>query len=510
MKRATPNILLIQADQLSAPALSAYGNPIVRTPNIDYLAEDGVIFERAYCNNPICAPSRFSMLSGQYSSRIHAFDNGAEFSSDIPTMAHYLRDAGYQTCLAGKMHFVGADQLHGYETRVTTDVYPSDFGWTPNWSRPHERIDWWYHNMDSVKEAGPYERTNQIDFDDEVGFSAVRKIYDMARSPDDRPFFLTVSFTNPHDPYACPIEHWNRYDHDEIDMPVIGYIPDADLDPHNRRLRHAYCQTPDAVTDRQVRRARHAYYGQISYIDDKIGCILKALADTGVDEDTIVLFTADHGDMLGEKGLWYKMSFFEGSARVPLIIKAPRLFTGKRIKVPVSLVDLLPTLLDITGNPHLHLASANLDGDSLVPLMSTTTDRDRQPVIAEYFAEGAIAPCFMVRQASYKYIFSAPDPPQLYDLAADPHELRNLAALPEYKDVEKQLRGVIFSHQDPEALHRIVVESQKRRHLVFSAGMKGKRTVWDYTPVQDASMRYMRNHLDLNVVERRARIASRS
>ena len=503
-----PNILLIQADQLCANALPCYGNEVTKAPNIHSLAEDGVVFESAYCNNPICAPSRFSMLSGQHTSRIGAFDNGAEFPADIPTIAHYLRDSGYQTCLAGKMHFVGADQLHGYEERVTTDVYPSDHGWTPDWSKPEDRFDWWYHNMDSVREAGPCERTNQIDFDDEVGFSAVRKIYDIARSKDDRPFFLTVSFTNPHDPYACPKEHWDRYDHDEIDMPKTDYIPDEHMDPHSLRLRRAYLQTPDAATDEQVRNARRAYYGQISYIDDKIGQIGKALCDTGFDKDTVIVFTADHGDMLGEKGLWYKMSFFEESVRVPLIIRNPSKKTAQRVSEPVSLVDLVPTLLDMAQSPHLENPSDTLDGESLVPVMKGKDHPDGRAVISEFFAEGSISPCFMIRKGRYKYIYSLPDPPQLYDLEEDPSELRNLATLEEYKQIEENLKHEVFAHQNPETLHQAVVESQKRRRLVFEAGMKGKRTSWDHSPRRDDANRYMRNHLDLNEVEGRARIKS--
>ena len=363
--------------------------------------------------------------------------------------------------------------------------------------------------MDSVREAGPFERTNQIDFDDEVTFRAEREIYDLARSDDPRPFFLTVSFTNPHDPYACPLDHWNRYDPNAIDMPVPGYLPDEVLDPHSLRLRRAYQQRPDAVSDDQVRDARHAYYGQISYVDDNIGRIRKALYNTGLEKDTIIVLTADHGDMLGERGLWYKMSFFEPSVRVPLIINAPSQFAPQRVRANVSLIDLLPTLLEVTGSPCLSNPAAPLDGSSLVPLITGDAQVGRQPVIAEYFAEGSIAPCFMIRQGNYKYIFSAPDPPQLYDLDADPHELHNLTSDPEYQDVEMRLRATVFSHRDPEALTARVLESQQRRQLVFSAGMQGRRTSWDHSPVQDASAQYMRNHLDLNDVESRARIASR-
>jgi choline-sulfatase len=168
-----PNILILMADQLTAGALPCYGNRTALTPHIDALAAAGVVFDSFYCNSPLCAPSRFSFLAGQLPSRIGAFDNAAEFPAAVPTFAHYLRGAGYQTILSGKMHFCGPDQLHGFEERLTTDIYPADFGWTPDWSRPAERPGW-YHTMDSVTQAGPCTRTNQIDFDDEVVFAADR------------------------------------------------------------------------------------------------------------------------------------------------------------------------------------------------------------------------------------------------------------------------------------------------------------------------------------------------
>ena len=154
-KSSKPNILLIQADQLAAPALSAYGHPLVKTPHIDELADSGVVFENTYCNFPLCAPSRFSMMSGRLASEIGAFDNGAEFEASIPTMAHYLRLAGYRTTLAGKMHFVGPDQLHGFEERLTTDVYPSDFSWTADWDAAAERMGTWFYSLEAVTDAGP-------------------------------------------------------------------------------------------------------------------------------------------------------------------------------------------------------------------------------------------------------------------------------------------------------------------------------------------------------------------
>jgi len=186
-----PNILFIMADQMSALALGAYGNPIAKTPNIQSLAENGVVFQNAYCNSPLCAPSRASMLTGKLPSQIGAYDNAADFPSSMPTFIHYLRRMGYRTCLSGKMHFTGPDQLHGFEERLTTDIYPADFGWACDWERPVENRFSWYHNMQSVTEAGICIRSNQLDFDDEAAFQAKRWLYNQARNNDPRPFCLT-------------------------------------------------------------------------------------------------------------------------------------------------------------------------------------------------------------------------------------------------------------------------------------------------------------------------------
>src|SRR5215216_7576819 len=211
-KSASPNILFIVADQLSAPFLPSYGHRLVKTPHIDALASRGIVFENAYSPSPLCAPARAALMSGLLPSNSGVYDNAAEFASAIPTFAHYLRLQGYRTSLSGKMHFVGPDQLHGFEERLTTDIYPADFGWTPDWDKPRARPSW-YHSMSSVTDAGVCVRTNQIDFDDEVVFAAERAIYDAVRGTDARPFCLVVSLTHPHDPFAIPRRYWDLYRH---------------------------------------------------------------------------------------------------------------------------------------------------------------------------------------------------------------------------------------------------------------------------------------------------------
>jgi choline-sulfatase len=497
--RAPPNILILMADQLTAGALPAYGNRVAKTPHIDALAREGVVFDSFYCNSPLCAPSRFSFLAGQLPSAIGAFDNAAEFPAQVPTFAHYLRRAGYQTALSGKMHFCGPDQLHGFEERLTTDIYPSDFGWTPDWLRFQERPGW-YHTMDSVTQAGACTRTNQIDFDDETAASARQKLFDIARGRDRRPFLMVVSLTHPHDPYVTPQPYWDRYREDEIDMPRN---PAPAQDPHSQRLRHVIGLEGLRIADDRVRAARHAYYGNVSYVDDQFGMLMQTLGEARLADNTVVLVLADHGDMLGERGLWYKMSFFEPACRIPLIVHAPDRFAPRRVSRCASLVDILPTLSELAQPAHSPSYAAPIAGSSLVPALE---GRDTGGVVlGEYMAEGAIAPVVMVRDAEYKFIHSAVDPDQLYHLSEDPDERINLASHPEAAPRIGEFRAEVARRWDLEGLHAAVLASQARRHTVYSALRMGRFTPWDYQPVRNAAQMYIRNDQELNDLEAMAR-----
>jgi len=492
------NILIVMADQLTPSALPIHDGP-AKAPHLEALATNGVIFDAAYCNSPLCSPSRACFMSGRLPSRTGAYDNAAEFRSDIPTFAHHLRLAGYRTVLAGKMHFCGADQLHGFEQRLTTDIYPADFGWTPDWDHPHERPSW-YHDMSSVTDAGLCVRSNQIDFDEEVAFAAERVIYDHVRGNDDRPLCLVVSLTHPHDPFAIPERWWKLYREDDIPLPRIP-LRRAALHPHEKRLWHVCDMDAVAISQDDVRRARHAYYGAISYVDDHLGRLMHALRATGLSQESLVLVTSDHGEMLGERGFWYKMSFFENACRVPLLAHGPG-FAPRRVAAAVSLVDILPTLVEI-GRDGASPPMLDLDGRSLVPHLAGSGGHDE--VLGEYLAEGSIAPIVMIRRGRYKFVLSPPDPDQLYDLAVDPDEITNIAEMPEQQELRASLRDEVARRWDLVALDRAVRESQRRRHLVASALSVGRLSPWDYQPSRDASHEYIRNHMPLDALEARAR-----
>jgi choline-sulfatase len=464
-------------DQLAAQWL-----PAASAPALDELAADGVVFESAYCASPLCAPSRASLLTGRLPSATGVYDNAAELRASEPTFVHALRAAGWDTCLSGKMHFVGPDQLHGFEQRLTTDVYPADLDWTPDWRLPlTERLPW-YHTMESVLTPGECAASMQMDYDDEVAHRAVRKLRDLARDRS-RPWLLCVSFTNPHDPWEIRPEHWSRYP--DVDLPSVGLLPRSSADPWSLRLRDMAGVDDVSLSEEQVRRARHGYFAAISYVDDLIGAVLGELDATGMRDETVVVFTADHGEMLGERGLWYKMAFFEPSARVPLIVRAPGV-ERRRVADPVSLLDLGTTLLRACGVG---------DGPSLL-------EAPPGDVAAEYLAEGVNSPAVMLRRGRWKYIRCDDDPEQLFDVASDPDELMNLA------DAEPavcaDLRAESDRRWDLPLLKESVLRSQEQRRRVVAALRTGRPTSWNFVPRSDGE--YVGGKDDLYELQRRARL----
>ena len=499
-----PNIVIIMADQLAPHFCGTYGHKVAKTPNIDSLAKGGMRFDAAYCNSPLCAPSRFSFMSGQLVSRIAAYDNASEFKAATPTFAHYLKTLGYRTCLSGKMHFVGPDQKHGFQDRITTDIYPSDFAWTPDWEAPDERIDKWYHNMQTVKESGVAVATFQTDYDDEVGFAAKRWLIDRGRdraNGNKEPFAMVASFIHPHDPYVAKPEWWNLYSDNQIDLPECK-IPTEKMDPFSRRLMDGIEASYVPLSNEEIIRARRAYLANVSYFDSKVGEIVKTLKDINEIENTLIIVTADHGDMLGERGLWYKMNFFEHSARVPLIFSGPGVVKGAT-RNACSLVDILPTLLEVAGGGE-DILGEPIDGRSLLPLARGEKGQKNE-AIGEYCAEMTPYPVFMIRRDNFKYIHCDPDPPQLYNLDKDPLEKNNLAFDSNYSSHVENFSKEVSERWNSEKLRLDIINTQKSRRALHSAMEAGAGEHWDYNPPSDASQKYVRNHMDWTVAAERYR-----
>ena len=487
-----PNVLFIMADQLTALALGCYGNPTVKTPAIDGLADRGVTFVNNYCNCPLCAPSRASMCSGRLAARLQNFDNGTALPAHVPTFMHHLRNGGYKVVASGKLHFVGPDQLHGFERRLTTDIYPSAFKWTKNWSAPIRPA---LRMVGHLKHAGPAPWTRQLQYDEEVHFRALEQIgiygEETRRGMRDRPFFLCASYTHPHDPPIITPDWWNLYSDADIDMPSMPLDPAAPLPAADRWLIEYLGLNQVELTEEDTRRSRLGYYAMTSYFDAKVGELVEALEKQGLLENTIVLVTSDHGDMVGEHALWFKRSYYEWSARAPLIVSCPARYPqGRRVEQVTSLVDLFPTLLDMLDLPRPGWES--IDGQSAARLLVEDDPIWKDEAIVDFTSAGAVHPWRAVRQGRFKYVAVHTADPLLFDLEADPGEWTNLAGRPELAEVEAHLSRRAREGWDPEAIEVTEYRAQQERLFMQAAMGRGEPTTWDYQPFPDASKQYTR------------------
>ncbi|RIQ10809.1 choline-sulfatase [Jiangella rhizosphaerae] len=484
---AQPNIVLIMADQLVPFLIGAYGHPVVRTPHLDRLAARGVRFDAAYTPNPLCAPARAALMTGRYASSVGCFDNAAPFPSDQPTIAHHLTNAGYETALTGKMHFVGPDQLHGFRHRLTTDIFPASMDWVPTVDAQGRFPRGGHAHAYVPPEVGVRPWTKFLTYDEETAFRACEFVRERARRPDAEPFFLLASFHHPHDPFHVTQELWDLYADEPIDLPQPwAGVPRSALD---QWLADAHDTAGVDLADPAAMRAlRRAYYGLVTYVDRKVGQLLDALEETGRLDDTVVIVTSDHGDMLGERGMVQKRCFYEWSARVPLLVAFPDgRGAGTRVATPVSMMDIAPTVCELAGVPRDGLAG--MDARSLLPLVDG--DSAGRVVMSEYHSEKVHAPSFMVRRGDHKYVYIHGHGAQLFDLAADPAERRDLAGGPGAAGLLSDLHAILTRRFDPDALAAQAADSIRRRELIKNA-VRRNGTSWDHVPRFPQRERYVR------------------
>jgi len=453
-----PNILLLMGDEHPVFMTGCYGHRSVKTPVLDRLAERGRVFDAAYCPSPICAPSRAAMMTGRHVHTIEVWDNAAPLRSDWPTFAHSFSAAGYRTILCGKMHFVGPDQLHGFDERWTQDIYPATFDWTrSNRNGPAVNEG---QNIDRVFECGP-GWTADMDYDEEVLFRAEYGLRQIARR-GGAPFLLCVSFTGPHYPYKAPEPYWNLYGDDDVDLP---HIPEDYLEREHEYVKwlRIHGRFDRLVPDDVARAARRAILGRITLVDHYLGRILDLLERTGMAKDTIVVYTSDHGDMMGERGLWFKNAAYEWSSRVPLIVAGPDIPAG-RIAEVVSLLDLGPTLCALAGVEYIAPVS---DGRDLSDLVLGRREPGEGEAIMENYGEGVWRGWRMIRRGNYKLTYVPGYDPELFDLARDPGEWNNLASDPEYAAIRDELVERVLEGWDPDACDEARWQSEERRLAIL-------------------------------------------
>ena len=478
-----PNVLLVIADQMTPLLTGLYGHPVVKTPNLNALADKGVPFDAAYSPCPLCAPARACMLTGTYSSENGVYDNASALGCDQPTLSHYLNLMGYDTVLSGKVHFVGPDQLHGFQKRLLPNIYPADFSWTK--SRDHKIPKTHARSyLGSAVRVGHSGRN--IEYDELAHRKAldylIQKGVQKRKDASRQPFFLFVSYNFPHEPFWPPKEYWDLYEGESIEVPRLPSDFEKRHSAMDRWLnRHHGVDKVDLQKPSSLKKLWRAYYSLVTYIDDKVGELIARLKDDDLLDDTIVIFTSDHGDMLCQKNMVQKRCFYEPSARVPLLVVSPHVGQkGHVSRTPVSLLDIAPTVLDLVGYDRSE--SFAVDGMSLVPLLEGREQPDRA-VFSEMHSEGVYATCFMVRKGRYKYIYIHGHDEQLFDLEKDPREWNNLANKADYALIRSQLKEHVLSRFDPDEIEKELRESLQKRQFLMKA-MRRTDQDWAFNPEQ--------------------------
>jgi choline-sulfatase len=465
------NLLVIMSDEHTRRAMGAYGHAIVKTPNLDALALRGTRFASAYTNCPICVPSRAAFQTGQYTHRNRYWDNAIAYDGRVPGWGHRLQDAGVTVESIGKLHYRREDDPLGFDDKHIPMYIKDGVGsLTGSIRDPLPLLDPGFRDKPGFAAmAGPGTSDyNKYDARvSELTCDWLRAANDAKGS--DAPWVLFSSFLAPHYPLTVPEPFYSLYDPADI--------PDPKLDP---ALGHALHPWTEVLADRQphangldpdkTRRAIAAYYGLCSYVDDLIGRVLDALAETGLDQTTRVIYTSDHGENAGVRGLWGKSVMYEESTGIPMIVAGPDIATGAVCETPVSLVDIYPTTLAATGLLAQE-AEALLPGRSLFDIAAAADDPER-PVFSEYHASCSPSGAFMLRRGRYKYIHYVGYEPELFDLFEDPEELRNLASEPSHAtilaDCEAALRVIV----DPDIADRQAKDDQNA--LIISRGGREK------------------------------------
>ena len=447
------NIVFLFSDEHTGNVMGNSGHPVVRTPHLDRLAEQCNTFDNAYCNYPICTPSRLSMLTGRYPHQIDAWDLGVIPNRKHKTWGDYLTEAGYETVLCGRTHFNGTDRLQGFSERLLDDL--------PRWisrnGRPPRRTaDARRGSNSHVTECGPgdHEHTK---YDQHVTDLAVDYLQEKAASSDDKPFLLYCGYMHPHFPLIAPSEFFSLYDPNTLALPDTWNEPLESQHPIIQHHRWSW-RNDIPPPEETVRCALASYYALVSCLDAQIGRILDAIDSSRLSEDTIIIYTSDHGEMAGSHGIWQKQCFYESAVKVPLMIRLPSGETG-RVKQNVSLVDVLPTLLEIAEVEEPSV----LPGESLLEIARYQSNETTRAVFSEYHDRGMLNAGFMLKQGDYKLCHYVGSQPQLFDVKTDPLENIDLAQKPEYADVREELENVLYGIVDPDVVDARAKANQAAR-----------------------------------------------
>ena len=451
------NFLLIMADEFARHAMGCAGHPAVQTPNLDRLAARGVRFTRAYTNSPICVPARAAMHTGRYVHDIRCWSSAQPYRGRPESWAHRLRRHGMDAVSAGKLHFRRTEDDNGFAPELRAMHVKDGIGWAPGLLR--DPLGEYPATAELAGQVGAAETAYHA-YDRAVADAATGWLEARAATGGP-PWALLVSFVSPHYPLAAPPAWFDLYADADLPAPkpYAGNWRDHPALRETLRFfdydRHFDAGSRDAAT--------RAYFGLVSFVDDLIGRVLAALDSAGFAENTTILFTSDHGEMLGDYGIWTKQVMFEGSAGIPMILAgsgiAGGIAAGRTVNTPVSLVDVFPTVLDAMGVPA---SSAPRPGRSLLEVAAAPEDPDR-PVLSEYHDGGSVTGAFMLRRGGWKLVHHEGFAPQLFDLSGDPDERCDLAADGAAADVLGAMQAGLRTMVDPAAANAQAFADQRAR-----------------------------------------------
>ena len=475
------NLLVIMSDEHNARMMGAVGHELARTPNLDALTARGTLFADAYTNCPICVPARASFATGRYVHDIEYWDNSIAYDGRMPSWGHRLQQAGVRVESIGKLHYRSEEDDTGFDAQHIPMHIAGGIGMIhlsirrqfKDFVRPVRK------RSSIIEHAGPGE-SEYTRYDRKVADIATQWLKDAAGS--DKPWTLFVSFVTPHYPLIAPKEYCDLYPVEEM--------PDAKFGPESGFECHPWLAdlvASSAMTKDQQRAAFSAYLGLVSFMDAQVGRVLDALDAAGLRDTSRVLYTSDHGENAGARGLWGKSNHYEEAARVPMILAGADVTAGKVVQTPVSLVDVFPTILEAVG---AQAVDTDMPGRSLFEIAAAPDDSARA-VFSEYHAAGSPSAAYMLRKGRYKYIHYVGFAPELFDLETDPEERRNLASDPAYAETMRELEAELRTIVDPEKEDARANEAQRK--LIESKGgpaeVMAKLAMKKlYTPVPDGTI----------------------
>jgi choline-sulfatase len=452
---AVSNLLIILSDQHNPRVMGCAAHPLVKTPHIDKLAARGTRFSSAYTNCPICVPARASLATGRYVHQIRFWDNATAYDGSVPSWGHRLMARGHRVTSIGKLHYVSSDPArNGFSEEILPMHLADGDGDVVGLIRDELIVRKGAANLGPEAGPGesPYTAYDRAIADEACGW--LRK----AAGAKGKPWVLYVGFVCPHPPLIAPPEFFDLYAGADIPMPEMYAESERPHHPYLDYMRRGRPYDAGFTGPDMVKRALAAYFGSVSFLDHNVGRVLGALEAAGLSDSTRVLYSSDHGENLGARGLWAKSTLFEESAGIPLILAGPGVPAAQVISEPVSLVDVFPTVLECAG-VRAEPEDADLPGSSL--LAAVRARLPERTVLSEYHAVASPSGSFMIRRGRFKYIYYCGYAPMLFDLENDPHERHDLSGLAEFGEelaaCEAQLRATV----DPEAIDRLARADQR-------------------------------------------------